>query len=233
MSLPNLTPAPAVRPEPGPVGLLGGTFDPIHLGHLRLAEEAREALGLSRLVLIPAGNPPHRDTPRTPASLRLEMARLAVAGNEQLAVDDCEVLATGKSYTVLTLERMRQRFGPDTPLVLILGADAFEGLPSWHRWQDIFELAHVAVANRPGHAPHGRRWPGSLSPELDAACDARITRDPADLRNAPAGRVLPFDMTPLAISASLIRDLLHNRQSPRYLLPDSVLDYIDAHNLYI
>jgi len=133
---------------------------------------------------------------------------------------------------VLTLERLRAELGPRRPLVLILGADAFEGLPTWHRWTELFALAHVAVANRPGYAPHGRRWPATLSPALDAACRDRHTASPEDLRATPAGRVIPFDMTPLAISASLIRDLVRNGHSARYLLPDSVLEYIAAHHLY-
>ncbi|ATE62269.1 nicotinate-nucleotide adenylyltransferase [Thauera sinica] len=217
---------------PGPLGLLGGTFDPIHLGHLRLAEEAREALGLERVRLIPAGLPPHRGLPGSTADDRLAMTHLAVAGNPGLEVDDGEVRAAQKSYTVLTLERLRTELGGQRPLVLILGADAFQGLPSWHRWTELFELAHIAVANRPGYAPHGRRWPAVLSPELDAACRGRMTNDPAALRHQPAGRVVPFDMTPLAISASLIRDLLRGSHSARYLLPDTVLDYIDLHDLY-
>lgn len=216
----------------GPLGLLGGTFDPIHLGHLRLAEEAREALALDAVRMIPAGQPPHRDAPRSTADDRLAMARLAVAGNPALEIDDSEVRASRKSYTVLTLERLRTELGPDRPLVLILGADAFEGLPGWHRWQELFSLAHLAVANRPGYAPHGRRWPAILSPELDAACRDRHVTDPAALRGAAAGKVIPFDMTPLAISASQIRDLIRTGSSPRYLLPDSVLDYIDLHHLY-
>lgn len=216
----------------GPLGLLGGTFDPIHLGHLRLAEEAREALALDAVRMIPAGQPPHRDAPRSTADDRLAMARLAVAGNPALEIDDSEVRASRKSYTVLTLERLRAELGPDRPLVLILGADAFEGLPGWHRWQELFGLAHIAVANRPGYAPHGRRWPAILSPELDAACRDRHATDPAALRGAAAGKVIPFDMTPLAISASQIRDLIRMGSSPRYLLPDSVLDYIDLHHLY-
>ena len=231
-------PAPTAAEDPAsasaclPLGLLGGTFDPIHLGHLRLAEEAREALGLGSLRLIPAGRPPHRGEPGSTAEDRLAMAHLAIAGNPALQVDDGEVRAQQKSYTVLTLERLRSEVGPQRPLVLVLGADAFEGLPTWHRWTELFGLAHIAVANRPGYAPHGRRWPATLSPELDAACRNRHTADPADLRSAPAGRVMPFDMTPLAISASLIRDLIGNGHSARYLLPDSVLDYIAAHHLY-
>ena len=219
-------------PVRAPLGVLGGTFDPIHTGHLRLAEEAREALGLDGVRFIPADQPPHRGEPGSTAEDRLAMARLATAGNPGFSVDDGEVRAQQKSYTVPTLERLRAEIGPQQPLVLILGADAFAGLPTWHRWTDLFALAHIAVANRPGYAPHGRRWPATLSPALDAACAGRHTADPADLRRAPAGRVVPFDMTPLAISASLIRDLVRDGHSARYLLPESVLDYIAAHHLY-
>ncbi|TVO67953.1 nicotinate-nucleotide adenylyltransferase [Denitromonas ohlonensis] len=216
----------------GPIGLLGGTFDPIHIGHLRLAEEARESLGLAELRLIPAGEPPHRGAPRCPGEHRLAMARLAVAGNPLLTVDDSEVRSDGPSYTVLTLERLRAQVGPDRALVLILGADAFEGLPSWHRWNELFDLAHIAVANRPGYAPHGRRWPAVLSTALEAACQGRRLNHPDQLSAAPAGGLLPFDMTPLAISATHIRELLAQGHSARYLLPAPVLDYIAAHSLY-
>lgn len=222
----------APRPDSCPVGVCGGTFDPIHLGHLRLAEEARESLGLGEVRLIPSGQPPHRQAPGTRAEDRLAMVHLAAAGNPGLVVDEGEVRARQKSYTVPTLERLRTELGPARPLVLILGADAFEGLPSWHRWQELFDLAHIAVANRPGFAPHGRRWPGVLSPALEAACRSRLGQDPSQLAAASAGRVVAFDMTPLAISASLIRDLLKAGHSARYLLPESVLDYIQTHRLY-
>ena len=227
-----MAPEHAATDTLAPLGLLGGTFDPIHLGHLRLAEEARETLALERVRLIPAGQPPHRGQPGSTADDRLAMVQLAASGNPGLEVDDGEVRITQKSYTVLTLERLRAELGPQRPLVLILGADAFEGLPGWHRWQELFALTHIAVANRPGYSPHARRWPATLSPELATACQDRHTTDPADLRTAPAGRVIPFDMTPLAISASLIRDLIGNGHSARYLLPDSVLGYIGTHRLY-
>lgn len=219
-------------PDLQPLGLLGGTFDPIHFGHLRLAEEAREVLGLGEVALIPAGTPPHRDTPGSAARHRLAMVEQAIAGNPGLRCEDSEVRAEGRSYTVLTLERLRGREGTTRPLVLILGADAFAGLPDWHRAEELFDLAHIAVANRPGHAPHGRRWPGVLSPALERLCDNRITSDTAALHTAPAGAVVPFDMTPLAISATLIRDLFAHGLSPRYLLPDSVVGYIARHSLY-
>ncbi|HRP76672.1 MAG TPA: nicotinate-nucleotide adenylyltransferase [Rhodocyclaceae bacterium] len=218
--------------ETEPLGLLGGTFDPIHVGHLRLAEEARDALQLSGVRFIPAGDPPHRDRPICSAMHRLELVRRAVIGNPAFSVDDSEILNEGKSYTVVTLERLRASLGPTRPLVLILGADAFQGLPGWHRWTELIDLAHIAIANRPGIAPHGRRWSGALSDELDRALGERMSVDPGLLRQTPAGRVVPFDMTPLAISASLVRDLVASGHSARYLLPDSVLDYIARHNLY-
>ena len=127
------------------LGLLGGTFDPIHFGHLRLAEEAREQLGLERVRLIPAGQPPHRGAPGGSADERLAMTQLAAAGNTGFEVDDSEVRLAQPSYTVLSLERLRAELGPQRPLVLILGADAFAGLQRWHRWQELFALAHIAV----------------------------------------------------------------------------------------
>ncbi len=218
--------------ERAPLGLLGGTFDPIHNAHLRLAEEAADALGLGTVRLVPAGQPPHRGEPMSSPEHRLAMVKLAARDNPRLEVDAAEVASRQASYTVLTLERLRAELGPTRPLVLILGADAFAGLASWHRWRDVFTLAHVAVANRPGHAPHERRWPAAIDPELDAECSPRLGRDASELAAAPAGRILPFDMTPLAISATRIRELLGSGQSARYLLPGPVLDYIGKHSLY-
>lgn len=208
------------------IGIFGGTFDPIHYGHLRLAEEAREALSLEQIVLIPSGQPPHRDAPQTPANHRLAMARLAAAGNPSLSVDPAEVESATPSYSVLTLERLRAQFGPARPLVLLLGADAFAGLASWYRWRELFALAHIAIANRPGHEMQAHSAP------LAAEYELRLAARAEDLRDAPAGRILPFEMTPLAISASLIRARLAAGQSARYLLPDSVLDYIRSRHLY-
>lgn len=221
----SIRPSTSPPPEAAPLGILGGTFDPIHCGHLRLAEEAREALGLGGVRLIPAGDPPHRSTPMTSADRRLAMVRLAIAGNPAFEVDDGEVTAQGKSYTVLTLERLRSECG-ERPLVLIVGADAFLGLTSWHRWQELLDFAHIAVATRAGSTLDG------LSAELADFCRPRMADDPAALHAAAAGHILRFEMTPLMISASLIRGLIGQRRSPRYLLPDSVLDYIGRHLLY-
>ena len=214
-------------PELAPLGILGGTFDPIHFGHLRLAEEARQQLGLARVRLIPAGRPAHRGAPGAHAEQRLAMTQLAAAGNTALEVDAAEVLSNAPSYTVPTLERLRSELGKQQPLVLLLGADAFAGLPSWHRWRSLFELAHIAVATRPGHSLDTE----ALQPELAAACEARAA-DAKALAKSPAGCILRFPITPLDISATAIRGACARLESPRYLLPDGVVDYIAQHRLY-
>jgi len=174
------------RSEPGPLGVFGGTFDPIHLGHLRLAEEARERLGLESVAFIPAGQPPHRDAPRSTAADRLAMVRLATASNPSFSVDDSEVFAAAMSYTVPTLERLRASVGPKRPLVVILGADAFQGLPTWHRWREIVQLAHIAVGNRPGH-PLEHELRQTASAELDALCKSQGQRSDIVHQSLPAG----------------------------------------------
>lgn len=211
---------------PEPIGIFGGTFDPVHFAHLRLAEEAVDHLGLGSVRWIPAGQPPHRGTPQVTAGQRLEMVRLATADNPAFRVDAAEVEAARPSYTVPTLERLRAELGAEQPLVLLVGADAFAGLPGWHRWQDIFALAHLAVSHRPGFPVE----PASLPPALAAEFAARRC-DAGGLVRA-AGGIVTFAMTQLAISATQIRQLLANRRSPRYLLPAAVLDYIDRHLLY-
>jgi nicotinate-nucleotide adenylyltransferase len=210
-----------------PLGLLGGTFDPLHNGHLRLAEEAKERLGLARVRLIPAGRPPHREAPGASAADRLAMCRLAAAGNPGLEVDPSEVESAAPSYTHTTLSRLRGELGETRPLVLLLGVDAFNGLASWHRWRDLFELSHIAVASRPGHPLD----PARLAPELAREWFARQST-PAALAAAPAGGLLAFTITALDISATAVRTLVATGQSPRYLLPDPLVDYIAQHHLY-
>jgi nicotinate-nucleotide adenylyltransferase len=214
-------------PEARPLGLIGGTFDPVHYGHLRLAEEAREALDLAEVSWIPAGQPPHRQAPRVSAAHRLEMVRRAVAGNAAFTVDAAETASDEPSYTVTTLERLRAA-APQRPLVLLMGADAFLGLATWHRWRELFALAHIGVATRPGFALSPEEWPV----ELADACAHRLGGEAAVLRAAPAGCVVGFAMTPLSISASLLRARLAAGSSVRYLLPDPVREYIDQHHLY-
>jgi len=206
-----------------PIGVFGGTFDPIHFGHLRLAEELAEAVGLSRVVFIPAGQPPHRGAPRTAAVHRLEMARRAIAGNPRFEVDAREVESPRPSYTVDTLAELRAELGAQQPLWLLLGADAFLDLASWHEWRRLFDLANIAVAARPG-APLLQS--DAMPPELKNEVSQRQAAD------GPAGAVLLRQTTPLDISATAIRDTLSRNGSARYLLPDAVLDYIHEHQLY-
>jgi len=211
-----------------PVALLGGTFDPVHNGHIGFAEDVRRALALPEVRLVPAGDPPHRGGPAASGQDRVAMLRLAVAGHRGLVVDPREVARAGKSYTVLTLEELRQE-APLRPLLLLVGADAFLGLPTWHRWREVFGLAHVVVASRPGVA---------LAPvgELAAEWKARIKDRPDLLFSSPAGSIYEQAIAPLPISATAIRAQLargaDGRDAVRSLLPPAVLRYIDQHFLY-
>jgi len=215
----------------GALGIFGGTFDPLHVAHLRLAVEAREALGLAEVCFIPAGRPALRDAPQCAAAHRLAMVERALADMPGFSVDDSEVLnsasSPGPSYTVDTLERLRRRHGRERPLVLLLGADAFARLEAWQRWRELFELAHIAVATRPGHDLKV----GAGRTALDHEFAARHG-EAADLAGAPAGRIVPFAITVLEISASAIRQRLAMGLSARYLVADAVLDYIDSQHIY-
>ncbi len=217
----------ATSATPRAIGVMGGTFDPIHYGHLRLAEEMAEFLNLERVLFIPAGRPPHRSAPRTAAAHRLEMVRRAVAGNPRFLPDDREVKAARPSYTVETLTGLRNELGPAPRLWLLLGADAFFGLPDWHAWRQLFDLANVAVAARPGvDGLHPEALPQALKAEV---ADRRTA---AAATAGPAGSVLLHQTTALDISASAIRARLAGGGSVRYLLPDAVLGYIHEHQLY-
>jgi nicotinate-nucleotide adenylyltransferase len=154
-----------------PLGLFGGTFDPVHFGHLRLAEEAIGDLGLGGVRWIPAGQPPHRGRPQVTGQQRLEMVLRSTAENAGFSVDASEVAAAAPSYTVHTLERLRGELGADRSLVLLVGADAFAGLPTWHRWRDLFNLAHIAVSQRPGfRSPPAACRRNSLPSSPHAGC---------------------------------------------------------------
>jgi len=193
-----------------PLALFGGTFDPIHIGHLSVAWEASELLD-AEVRLMPANVPPHRPPPTASATQRVDMLRAALRWQSRLRMDTRELERSGPSYTVDTLDEFRREF-PDRPLMLLLGADAFAGLRSWHRWRELFNVAHLGVINRPGIE-------ACIPVELERAVASRRTDDPQVIRTQPAGRVIELAVTPLEVSATRIRDLLAAGRDPRYLLP--------------
>ena len=207
-----------------PIGLFGGTFDPVHFGHLRAALEAREILKLDDFRLLPAGTPPHRSNTFATASQRLAMLRLAVVEYSGFRIDDREVRRGGNSYMVDTLSEIREE-SSDLPLILVIGQDAANALDSWHEWQTIFQLAHLVIMRRPQAEPC---WSGELQQQMKR----RMVQDQERLREQAAGLVLPIEITQLAISSTGIRNQLQAGRSPRFLLPAAVMDYIEQNQLY-
>jgi nicotinate-nucleotide adenylyltransferase len=208
-----------------PIGIFGGTFDPIHFGHLRTAFELWQALGLAEVRFVPAGLPPHRGAPLCDAEHRLAMVRAAIAGQPGFVADDREIRRDGKSYTVTTLRELRAE-APARPVCLIVGMDAFLGLPQWHEWREVLRLAHVVVAHRPG-------WEAPESGDLGRLLSACGTGQIEDLHAAAAGRILIHEVTQLEISSSGLRDLIVSGRDPRYLLPDAVRAIIRDTGCYI
>lgn len=204
--------------------IFGGTFDPVHYGHLRAAAEVSELLDVSDFRLLPAGQPPHRDYTGAEAYHRLAMLELALAPYPDLTVDEREVRREGPSYMVETLATIRAEAG-DVPVILCLGQDAANKLDGWHRWQELFELAHLVVMKRPRSRP---RYPQAVAEELKA----RRVRSTAALMSEAAGRVRYLEVTQLAISSTDIRTQLAAGRDPRFLLPATVLAYIRKHGLY-
>ncbi|MCC6531225.1 MAG: nicotinate-nucleotide adenylyltransferase [Burkholderiales bacterium] len=212
-----------------PIGILGGTFDPIHYGHLRLAEEAADQCRLERVLLVPAALPNLRAAPGTPAQHRAAMARLAAAGNARLEVDDRELRREGTSYTVDTLAELRCELGAARALCLILGADAFMRLPAWSRWLELFDLCHVVVAARPGY---DLTLEAAREPDIARQWQRRKLGEIQQLQRAPAGAIARIDIPLLEISATDLRARMSRGASVEYLLPHAVVDYIAAHRLY-
>ncbi len=198
-----------------PLAIFGGTFDPIHIGHLRAAWEASEALD-AEVRMVPAKIPPHRPQPVASAVERVAMLRAALAGQGRLQLDLRELDRPGPSYTFDTLTSLRAEAGNRRPLVLLIGADAFAGLSDWHRWRELFELAHVCVLTRPAQIP---AMPEALADEVAS----RRAEDASALRREPAGRVLDMVVSALGISATRIRALLEEGREPRWLVPDGLL----------
>jgi nicotinate-nucleotide adenylyltransferase len=203
------------------IGVFGGTFDPVHYGHLRSALEVKEFFGLDEVRLVLSALPPHRPAPQAPIGMRLEMLQLAVKKQPGFIVDTREIGRPGVSFMVDTLVSLSHE-NPQYPLLLIIGSDAFNQLTSWHQWQRLFDFAHIVVLTRPGFT----------TPQLDDFFATRLSTNKQELSGQLAGKLYFQPVTPLDISATKIRKMIADQRSPAFLLPDSVLAYIKLHELY-
>ncbi len=204
------------------IGILGGTFDPPHYGHLRPARELMSALGLAELRFIPAANPPHRPPPVAASADRLKMLQLAIAGEPGFVADDRELRRGGPSYTILTLEELHAELA-GRRLCLIMGMDALLGLDRWHRWQELWDYAHIVALPRPG-------WP--VEQGLPAWARPRLCRDARELTQTPSGRLWIQPVTPQDISATRLRAVLARGASVAEWVPPAVLQYIKDNRIY-
>ena len=208
-----------------PIGVFGGTFNPVHYGHLRSALELVESLHLEQLRLMPCAVPPHREAPSCDARHRAAMIDLAVAGEPRLVCDRRELQRPGKSYTVDSLVELRGELGDDSSLCLVMGCDAVRDVATWHRWQELLDFSHVVVIARPG-------WQLPEEGEVADWLQRHRVADAQALRQRRAGSVLIEELRPLDISSTEVRDILVTGRSARFLLPEPVLDYIRANQLY-
>ncbi len=199
---------------------MGGTFDPIHFGHLRPALEVFERLSLTQVRFIPCKVPPHRDQPMASPEDRLKMVGLSLKNTPEFHLDDRELRRDGASYSVDTLKSLREEF--DEPLVLMLGVDAFQGFNRWKNWRAILEMAHLVISCRPGYK----------IPKLEPWASGRMVESVDELENSSAGKLLFMEVTQLAISATDIRRQRLEGLSARYLMPIEVADYITENQLY-
>jgi nicotinate-nucleotide adenylyltransferase len=212
------------------IGLSGGTFNPIHFGHLRMAQELAERLQLNQVRFIPAASPPHKARLEVSAEHRAAMVGLAIASNPLFSLDQRELGRAGASYTIDTLLSLRAELGEEVSLVLLLGSDAFSQFNHWHRWQEIIQLCHIALAQRPG-AANSLETDG-LPKALETLLVNHYSEHSADLHSCAAGFITMQPVTALDISSTAIRAALQQKRSTRYLMPDSVIDYIESHQLY-
>lgn len=203
------------------IGIYGGTFNPVHYGHLRSAIEVKEAFALDTVRLLPCYQPPHKHQPTVSANQRLQMLKLAIINTPDLICDSRELEREGYSYMVDTLVTLKQDF-PDESLLLFIGTDAFAGLSSWYQWQDLFKLAHIVVMTRPN----------SVNPILSDFLKKRVCDSKTGLNHTQSGKLFFQSVTQLDISATLIRTLQSEGKSLHFLLPDNVIDYIEQHQLY-
>ena len=200
------------------IGILGGTFDPIHYGHLRTALDVWQTLGLDEVRFIPLRDPPHRRQLQSTPEQRMAMVQTAIQTEPAFVADDREIRRAGKSYTLDTLLSLRKEL-EEIPICLLIGSDAFRGFTSWRNPNEILELAHLVVMQRPGEVNP------NIYPE-------RVTNNPKAMSAKPGGLILFYAVTQLDISATDIREMLQHGRSPRYLLPDPVLEIIREQQLY-
>jgi nicotinate-nucleotide adenylyltransferase len=208
------------------IGLIGGTFDPIHFGHLRMAQELQDILGLQQVRFIPSASPPHKRTTAASATHRAEMVRLAIADNPAFSLDLCELERAGPSYTIDTLLSLRKALGDQIPLCLCMGSDAFMQLHTWHRWQELLDHCHIILVQRPNHRQL------TLSEILQQLLQDHYTEHIDDLRQKSNGHISMQAITALDISATAIRESYRQGHSLRYLMPEAVIAYILANGLY-
>ena len=207
-----------------PIGLFGGMFDPIHYGHLRTAFELYQALKLAEVRFMPAGSPPHKHATHASSELRLAMVTAAIASQKGFVVDDREVRRSGVSYSYDTLAELRAEY-PDRSLCLLLGMDAFLGLPDWHRWRELLDLAHIVVAHRPG-------WKAPVTGPLGEVMVDRGTGGVRDLHDKLAGHIYIRAVTQLEISSTDLRHVITSGQDLRYLVPEEVRKIIRETGCY-
>ena len=214
--------------------LYGGTFDPVHAGHLGVARHARDALD-AEVALMPAADPPHKGPTRADAAQRARMLELAVASEPGLHVDLRELARTGPSYTVDTLRQLRGEVGAALPCAILVGEDSFRSLDTWHRWQDLFALAHVVVAGRAAAGAvrqTGDAWRPPASTPLHAATDGRWTDDPRALHAAPAGLLFALHQPLFPQSATELRRRIAAGEPWEAWVAPAVAAYIRRHRLY-
>ena len=203
------------------IGIYGGTFDPVHFGHLRTALEIKEIFSLDEIRLIPCAQPAHREIPLTSPQMRLKMLELAVQDHQGLVVDKRELERAGFSYMIDTLISLKNE-NTTLPLLLIIGTDSFQGLEKWHQWQSLFDYAHIIVITRPTYQQQ----------ELSAFLTSKLTKNKDKLKSEISGYLFFQSVTQLDISASMIRDTIKEGLNPAFLLPNPVIEYIKTNQLY-
>lgn len=211
------------------IGIFGGTFNPVHWGHVRTALEIKNTLSLDRMLMIPCGIPPHRQRPGASSEARMEMLKLAIEGFPELEADDRELKRNGPSFSIDTLQSLHDEL-PEQSLAMCIGIDAFLQLDTWHRWLGLFELAHIVVAHRPGWSM--QNITEQLSEELQKQLKQRYVTEVTELADINAGAIIELKVTEIDISSSDIRQRIENNESISGMVPTTVEGYIKKHGLY-